>query len=184
MFSRRKNVTMPVTTRSASGPSRPPVAFRRTRRIPMATGIRVSATPIGHGSPVDGMEYTLAKWTAVHSQAERWPLTRPPRRRVRRREVSRTAGSSWIGRGHPLALTRMQPQHVRTAVPSNGVTSSRVCRLAPRRDALCLRWAASSTLGFSPEGTGGRTGRRRASTLILSRDEEGPGSSRCAGGRR
>ena len=95
--------TSGVTTRSASGPSRPPVAFRRTRRIPMATGIRVSATPIGHGSPVDGMEYTLAKWTAVHSQAERWPLTRPPRRRVRRREVSRTAGSSWIGRGHPVA---------------------------------------------------------------------------------
>jgi hypothetical protein len=81
-------------------------------------------------------------------------------------------------------MTHMQPQHVRTAVPGNGVTSSRVCRLAPRRGALCLRWAASSTLGFSPEGTGGRTGRRRASTLILSRDEEGPGSSRCAGGRR
>jgi hypothetical protein len=37
----------------------------------MATGIRVSATPIGHGSPVDGMEYKLAKWTAVHTKAIR-----------------------------------------------------------------------------------------------------------------
>ena len=35
----------------------------------MATGTRVSATPIGHGSPVDGMVYTLAKWTAVQTKA-------------------------------------------------------------------------------------------------------------------
>ena len=35
----------------------------------MATGTRLSATPIGHGSPVDGMEVTLAKWTAVHTKA-------------------------------------------------------------------------------------------------------------------
>ena len=37
----------------------------------MATGIRVSATPIGHGSPVDGMQYTLAKWTAVPTKTIR-----------------------------------------------------------------------------------------------------------------
>jgi hypothetical protein len=37
----------------------------------MATGTRVSATPIGHGSPVDGMAYPPAKWTAVHTKAIR-----------------------------------------------------------------------------------------------------------------